>query len=241
MGMDATSGWAAVTPHRLDANWRAIVAELDTPARSKVERVLMTLRLPESTARTLVATPALRRAWFVAMGVALLFGLGAADTSKPGASLLLLLAVAPMVPVVGVTLAYGPGSDPAYEATIATPMSGLRLVLVRSCAVVACSIGACGLATLLLRDKSWMSVAWLVPSFALPALCLALSTYMPPRRAAVTIGVLWLVPISVVNRNVSDELVVFRAWGQLAIAAVGVAAVCVVVTRRDSFERLVIA
>src|SRR5689334_6258340 len=175
--MDATSGRVEVTPQRLDANWRAIVAELDAPARSRLERVLLVLRMPESTARTLVATPALRRAWFVATGVALLFGLGAADSTKPGASLLMLLALAPMVPVVGVALAYGPGSDPAYEATIATPTSGLRLVLVRSTAVVGCSIAAAGLATVLLRDKTWMSIAWLVPALALPAVCLALSTY----------------------------------------------------------------
>ena len=239
--MDATSGWATVTPQRLDANWRAIVAELDAPARSKIERVLLMLRMPESIARTLVATPALRRAWFVATGVALLFGLGAADTSKPGASLLMLLALAPMVPVVGVTLAYGPGSDPAHEVTVATPMSGLRLVLLRSTAVVACSIGAAGIATLLLRDKTWMSVAWLVPSLALPAVCLALSTYVAPRRAAVLVGVLWLVPLSVINRNVTDELVVFRQWGQLALSVLAIGAAAIVSVRREAFDRLVTA
>ena len=237
--MDATSGWATVTPQRLDSNWRAIVAELDAPARSKLERVLLMVRMPESTARTLVATPALRRAWFVATGVALLFGLGAADTSKPGASLLMLLALAPMVPVVGVTLAYGPGSDPAHEVTLATPMSGLRLVLLRSTAVVACSIAAAGIATLLLRDKTWMSIAWLVPSLALPAVCLALSTFMAPRRAAVLVGVLWLVPLSVINRNVTDELVVFRQWGQLALVVLGIVAAAMVSVRREAFDRLV--
>lgn len=237
--MDATSGWATVTPQRLDANWRGIVAELDAPARSKVERVLLAVRMPEPIARTLVATPALRRAWFVATGVALLFGLGAADTSKPGASLMMLLALAPMVPVVGVTLAYGPGSDPAHEVTLATPMSGLRLVLLRSTAVVACSMAAAGIATLLLRDKTWMSIAWLVPSLALPAVCLALSTYVAPRRAAVLVAVLWLVPLSVVNRNVTDELVVFRQWGQLALAGLAVGAAAVVSVRRETFDRLV--
>jgi len=237
--MDATSGWATVTPQRLDANWRAIVAELDAPARSNIERVLLALRMPEPIARTLVATPALRRAWFVATGVALLFGLGAADTSKPGASLLMLLALAPMVPVVGVTLAYGPGSDPAHEVTVATPMSGLRLVLLRSTAVVACSMGAAGIATLLLREKTLMSIAWLIPSLALPAVCLALSTYMAPRRAAVLIGVLWLVPLSVVNRNVTDELVVFRQWGQLVLAVLAIGAAAVVSIRREAFDRLV--
>ena len=238
--MDATSGWATVTPQRLDANWRAIVAELDAPARSKLERVLLMLRMPEPIARTLVATPALRRAWFVATGVAMLFGLGAADTSKPGASLLMLLALAPMVPVVGVTLAYGPGSDPAHEVTVATPMSGLRLVLLRSSAVVACSIGAAGIATLLLRDKTWMSIAWLIPSLALPAGCLALSTYVAPRRAAVLVGLLWLLPLNVINRNVTDELVVFRQWGQLALVVLAAAAAVTVSVRREAFDRLVL-
>jgi hypothetical protein len=237
--MDASAGFAGVPAQRLDANWRAIVAELDAPARSRLERVLLALRMPEATARTLVATPALRRAWFVATGVALLFGLGAADTSKPGASLLLLLALAPLVPVVGVTLAYGPGSDPAHEATIATPMSGLHLVLLRSSAVVACSIGAAGIATLLLRDKSWMSIAWLVPSLALPALCLALSTFATPRRAAVMVGILWLVPLSVINRNVSDELVLFREWGQVSLAVLTIASGITVSARREVFDRLV--
>ena len=238
--MDATSGWATVTPQRLDANWRAITAELDAPARSKLERVLLVLRMPEPIARTLVATPALRRAWFVATGVAMLFGLGAADTSKPGASLLMLLALAPMVPVVGVTLAYGPGSDPAHEVTVATPMSGLRLVLLRSSAVVACSIGAAGIATLLLRDKTWMSIAWLIPSLALPAVCLALSTYVAPRRAAVLVGLLWLLPLNVINRNVADELVVFRQWGQLALVALAAAAAMTISVRREAFDRLVL-
>ena len=238
--MDATSGWATVTPQRLDANWRAITAELDAPARSKLERVLLILRMPEPIARTLVATPALRRAWFVATGVALLFGLGAADTSKPGASLLMLLALAPMVPVVGVTLAYGPGSDPAHEVTVATPMSGLRLVLLRSAAVVACSIGAAGIATLLLRDKTWMSIAWLIPSLALPAVCLALSTYVAPRRAAVIVGLLWLLPLNVINRNVADELVVFRQWGQLALVVLAIAAAVTISVRREAFDRLVL-
>jgi hypothetical protein len=101
-------------------------------------------------------------------------------------------------------------------------------------------MGAAGIATLLLRDKTWMSIAWLVPSLALPAVCLALSTYVAPRRAAVLVAVFWLVPLSVVNRNVTDELVVFRQWGQLALAALAVGAAVVVSVRRETFDRLVL-
>ena len=83
-----------------------------------------------------------------------------------------------------------------------------------------------------------MSIAWLVPSLSLPALCLALSTYMAPRRAAVVVGVVWLVPLSVINRNVSDELVVFRLWGQLALVVLAIVAAVTVSVRRDAFDRL---
>ena len=119
-------------------------------------------------------------------------------------------------------------------------MSGLRLVLLRSTAVVACSMAAAGHRHAAVADKTWMSIAWLVPSLALPAVCLALSTYMAPRRAAVLIGVLWLVPLSVINRNVTDELVVFRLWGQVALGLVAVAAAAMIALRRDVFDRMVV-
>jgi hypothetical protein len=235
------SGWTTITAQRLDANWRAIAGELDAPARSRVERVLLACRLPEPVVRLLVATPSLRRAWFVATGVALFFGLSAADARKPDASLLLFLALAPLVAMVGVALAYGPGSDPTYEVALATPISGLRLVLTRTAAVVGCAMAVTGFATLLLRDKTWMSIAWLIPALALPLICLAVGTFIPLRRAATILTVVWLVPLGINNRNVNDPLVVFHVAGQCAIALAGAAAAMVVYARRHSFDRMVAA
>jgi hypothetical protein len=56
----------------------------------------------------------------------------------------------------------------------------------------------------------------------------------------VLVAVFWLVPLSVVNRNVTDELVVFRQWGQLALAALAVGAAVVMAVRRETFDRLVL-
>jgi hypothetical protein len=56
----------------------------------------------------------------------------------------------------------------------------------------------------------------------------------------VHIGGLWLVPLSVINRNVTDELVVFRQWGQLALAVLAVGAAAIVSARREAFDRLVL-
>lgn len=227
-----------VSAQRLDANWKAITAELDAPRRSRLERMLLALRTPEPIARLLVATPALRRAWFIATGVALFFGLTAADTEKPDASLWPLLVLAPLVPVLGVALAYGPAADPAHEASLATPMSGLRVVLTRTAAVVAGAIAMALVATVLLREKSWLSIGWLGPALALPLVTLALSTLIALRRAAFSVTCVWLIGLAVLRRELSDELAPFRPAGQLAILAVGVAAAVIVVARRESFERL---
>jgi hypothetical protein len=85
-----------------------------------------------------------------------------------------------------------------------------------------------------------MSIAWLIPSLALPAVCLALSTYVAPRRSAVLVGLLWLLPLNMINRNVTDELVVFRQWGQLALAVLAAAAGVTISVRREAFDRLVL-
>ena len=47
------------------------------------------------------------------------------------------LALAPLLPMVGVALAYGPTADPAYEIAAATPYSGVRLLALRTAFVVA--------------------------------------------------------------------------------------------------------
>ena len=116
---------------RLDANWRAITAELDAPRPSSLERVLGRVGVPGHVSRVIVATPALRRAWYLALAVAVLVGLGATNPGDRG-SLFTLLALAPTLPVLGVALAYGPAADPMYEAQLATPMRGLRLVAIRA-------------------------------------------------------------------------------------------------------------
>ena len=58
-----------IDEERLARNWRAITIELDAPRPSRTERILRTLRVPPHVTRLAVATPALRRSWFVAVGL----------------------------------------------------------------------------------------------------------------------------------------------------------------------------
>jgi hypothetical protein len=222
---------------RLDANWRAITAELDAPKPSILERLLDRIWVPGHVTRVIVATPALRRAWYLALGVAVLVGLGAAN---PGdrSSLFTLLALAPTLPVLGVALAYGPAADPMYEAQLATPMRGLRLVAIRAVTVLCVAVVVLGVPSLLSPVARPMAFAWLLPAVALTSGSLALMTWIPPRRAAALVAVIWFVGVVVIEGVGSTELTAFGAVGQVAALLVAVAAAGIVFTRRSSFDRM---
>lgn len=226
----------AVAPARLERNFLLVEAELDAPRRRLPERLLVRVGMPVDVARLMGATPALRRSWIIAVTVALLFGLSAADPDRPGSSVLLFLALAPLVPVAGVALAYGRGVDPAYEVTITTPIDGFRLLLVRSAAVLLASVGLAGSASLLLAGESPLVAAWLVPALSLTAVCLALSSWLAPRVAGGVVAGIWLALVVAAARPADDDLALFRAGGQLALAVVGAVAVAVLVARRGAFD-----
>jgi len=227
-----------VDDERLARNWRGITAALDAPEPSRAERVLVALRVPPTFARLAVSTPALRRAWLVASGLAILFGLAAADPARPRESLFTFLVLAPLVPVVGVALSYGPGSDPAYEVTLSTPRSGLRLALVRTCTVTATSCAVLALASVLLPGRGAVAFAWLVPALALAAICLAVTTFVTPRTAAAVVAAAWLVTAGVVDRNATDALALFGGPATGTLLLLGLTAGVVLVVRRDRFATM---
>ena len=227
-----------VDPARLEANWQAITAELDAPCPGRLERVLRRVGIAEPTARLMAATPALRRAWFVATGLALVFALTASGRGDVADRYGLFLTIAPLVPTVGVALAYGPGSDPAHEVTVATPMSGLQLVLTRATAVFACSLPIVAATGVALPGSSWYAAAWLIPALAATAACVTLTTFTSPKRAALAVVAAWLLTMAVVNARTGDVLVAFGLVGQLVAGAVAVAGFAAVVARRGRFDVL---
>jgi hypothetical protein len=227
-----------VDPARLDRNWRAITIELDAPRPGRVERLLRFFGLPAHVTRLVVATPALRRAWFLATGLAMLIGLIAAESERPAENLFTLLLIAPLVPVLGVSMAYGTEADPAHEMGVATPMRGLRLILTRAAVVLGFSTFWLAIAAALAPGSSPTDFAWLVPSVGLTLATVALMTVVAPRRAAVVAGVGWVVGVLLVRAAATDPLAAFSIVGQLAMAAVGALALVVAVRRRDRFDLL---
>ena len=101
--------------------------------------------IADTTGRLLTAPPVLRRSWLAAVVFLLLATVGVVHTagSPP-----LFLALAPLLPLAGVALSYGPALDPTYEMAVVAPLHGFRLLMIRTLAVLAAGLGLNGLATL---------------------------------------------------------------------------------------------
>ena len=228
-------------PDRLAAVWEAVVDRVDSPRPRVFERFLVMVGVPEHLARLLGATPSLTVPWLVAVAGVLGFGLAMAWNS-PGESLLdaraglfVFLLVAPLVPLAGVAVAFGPVVDPAYEVAVATPFHGFRLLLIRTVAVVATSLVMALVAALALPGAGLMAAAWIVPGLALAGVALALSTFVAPLIAGALSSTVWIVGVSLAEAG-PNTLVAFGWVGQLIAAAVLSAAVLLVMLRRDAFE-----
>ena len=224
---------------RLAINLDVIMGEISAPARSRFERVLLALRIPEPTARLVAATPALRWAWCAAVGVVLLLAASAGGEQwQHGDQLAVFLALAPLVPVVGVAMAYGPIADRAHEVAVAAPLSGLRLLLLRAVTVVSAAAGLSLLTVLTSPTHGWLQVAWLLPALATTGAALALTPRVGVRAASISVAIAWLAIVVTVGQLAHDATAPYRAIGQLAALCVVVATTIVLCLDRRRLDRL---
>ncbi|MGV9556604.1 zf-HC2 domain-containing protein [Streptomyces sp. NPDC003401] len=223
-----------VDPVALDAGWERLDAELDAPRRGPVERLLVRLGAADHTARLLTATPVLRRSWLLAVMFLLATTVLAVHlVDRPG----LFLALAPLLPLGGVALSYGPALDPSYEMALVAPMHGFRLLMIRTVAVLFAGLAFNGLATLALPGYGLLALAWLLPALALTATGLALTPRLGPVLAPALVGGAWLTLLVVVPSQAhSTTLVPFTAAGQSAAAAVAALATVLLYQTRDRFD-----
>ncbi len=240
-GCRQTVGTLFDDPDRLAVAWGAVVDRVDTPKPRVFERFLVLVGVPEYLARLLGATPSLTVPWLLAVVAVLGFGLSMAWASAGGtpmeaqAGLLVFLVLAPLVPLAGVAVVFGPVVDPAHEIAVASPFHGFRLLLVRTVAVVTASFVVALPLALLLPDAGWMAVAWILPGLALASVALAASTFVEPLAAVAASSVVWLVGVAAVEAG-PRALVAFSWTGQLVFVVMLVIAVAVLLVRRESFE-----
>ncbi|MFD5078077.1 zf-HC2 domain-containing protein [Streptomyces sp. NPDC058371] len=201
------------------------------------------------------AGPALRGAW---LGAVVLVALGALALAYAGGfagARPLLLAVAPVVPVAGVALSYGRHADPLYEIVATSPTGGLRLVLMRTAAVLTVSVPLLTAAGLLLPSagprlpQAPATAAWLLPGLALTLAALALSGYLGCRTASLVVGGGWVLALAAPVLTATGPGLTARLTEQLSRYLTGAppqgawaaaAALCALLlaARRTAYDRL---
>jgi predicted anti-sigma-YlaC factor YlaD len=213
-------------PARTDATWHAVVGALDAPRPTLAERALRAAGVREDRARLLAATPSLRTSWLLSVLVVMTFAVLA---GQAGGGDVFFLLVAPLVPVAGVAAAFGPGVDAAYELAVAAPYGGVRLLLLRTVAVLAFSLAVLGAAGVAVPGLT--GAEWLLPALGLSAATLALSTRATPAVAAGAVAFCWI------------GYALLPGWdpaggrAQAACALLLVLGVAVLATGPDSLER----
>lgn len=177
--------------------WDAVRDELEVSPVSRLERLLTRLGLPPGDAMLVAAAPALRGSWICAVALAVAFAVGGAVSARTG-SAGAFLTLAPLVPVVGVAVAFGPEAGPALEQESSAPYPLVRLILLRSAAVLLAALPVVILGQLVFpQHVAWL---WLLPALGFTATVLGLSSWFGPWRPAVAIVLLWVVATAVAAR-----------------------------------------
>lgn len=218
----------------LERIWTGVAAEIHAPRPGLVERLIIRAGVPDHVARLLAATPSLRASWIAAVAIALGFAVGAAHVGRGG--LLLFLILAPLLPVAGVAVAYGPGMDPTYEVGLTAPMRSFRLLFIRAVAVLSITTILAGIAALFLPRLDWTVVAWLLPSLALTLTSLALATVTAPLVATGSVAAAWIALTTLWLAAAHDDLAAFHGPSQTAFALLAIGSAVVIAARNQRFE-----
>ncbi|MDQ0775693.1 hypothetical protein QF026_004159 [Streptomyces aurantiacus] len=225
-------------PVSLDEGWERLDAELDAPRAGFLESVLVRLGVADHTARLLAATPVLRLSWLGAVVAVLAMTVVATGSMRTSGTPTLFLALAPLLPLAGVALSYGPVLDPTYEMAVVSPMHGFRLLLIRTVPVLATALVLNGLATFALPSYGLRALAWLLPALALTATGLALMPRLGPVLAPGLVGGVWVAVLVVAGQTTegTGTLAPYTVPGQGVAAVVAVLAAGFFYLRRDRFD-----
>ncbi len=224
--------------------WAGIIDVLDQPRRGYVERAMAALGVPGHVARLVAATPALRWSWLAAIAAVLGFVVLVAETTSGAGPEVTFLVLAPLVPLAGIAVAYGPGADPLSEIAAAAPFPAFRLFCLRAAAVLVTSLTLLALAAPFV-DAGILAAAWVLPALAVVSVAMALATWLPAPSAAAAAGLTWLVTVATVTgatlrmtsaTRLDAVLGTFAPPGQLVAVTVLLVALFVLVRRAPGLE-----
>jgi hypothetical protein len=199
--------------------WDRTRDSIEVPRPSVLERLLRGAGLPAHEARLVAVASAFRGVWLVGVAAVLAFAAFAAAVGH-ARGLWLFLAVAPVVPCLVVASSYDPWMDTAFEPELVTPYPALRLILLRTIAVLALALPTVLIFGLVVPGET--AFAWLLPAVGFVAVVLAASTWVSPLRSAVVVSSGWLAVVWLLaaRSRSPDDMVQARVQaGFLVLAA----------------------
>ncbi len=217
------------------AVWDRTRDAVEVPRPSVFERLLRGAGLPAQEARLVAVASAFRGVWLTGVVAVLAFATLAAAVGH-ARGMWVFLSVAPIVPCLVVASSYDPWMDPALEPELVTPYPMLRLILLRTIAVLALALPAVLLAGLFIPTE--VPFAWLLPAVGFVAVVLAASTWFSPLRSAVAVSSLWLAVIWLLAFRISSPDVVLQARAQAAFLALAAASFSIFLVRRRRLHQL---
>jgi hypothetical protein len=219
----------------LAAVWDRTRDAVEVPRPSAFERLIRAAGLPAHEARLVALASAFRGVWLVGVAAVLAFAALAAMIGHAN-GLWLFLAVAPLAPCVVVAFSYDRRWDPALEPEMVTPYPALRLVLLRTIAVLAFALPAVLLLGLVVPSE--VPFAWLLPAVGFVAVVLAASTWVSPLNAAMVVSVAWLVAIWLLATGSATPAAVLQTRTQVAFLVLAAASFGIFLVRRRHLRQL---
>jgi hypothetical protein len=219
----------------LAAVWDRTRDAIEVPRPSVFERLLRAAGLPAHEARLVAVASAFRGVWLAGVAAVLAFAALAAALGH-ARGVWLFLAVAPVVPCLVVASSYDPWMDPALEPELVTPYPALRLVLLRTIAVLALALPAVLLAGLVIPEDA--PFGWLLPAAGFVAVVLAASTWVSPLRAAIAVSCAWLGLVSLLATRSGSPDAIIRGRAQAGFLVLAAASFVIFILRRRRLRQL---
>lgn len=217
---------AAVAPHAdaalLARAWTDVVDALDRPRVSWFERALIGLGLSAPAARLATGASAARRAWVVGCVLVAAFAILARDTQHQAIGVW-FLTMAPLAPLTGVALAYGPGAFPMHDVVAAAPYPRLRLILLRCLPVLPMTALLLVVGGLVLPHTA-QAALWLLPGLALAALSLTAEPFLGAVRSIAGLAAVWVGYVVAARFSTGSALSAFAPGVQLVSLVIVLAA-----------------
>ena len=212
--------------------WDRTRDAVEVPRPSVFERLLRGAGLPAHEARLVAVASAFRGVWLTGVAAVLAFAALAAAAGH-ARGVWLFLAVAPVMPCLVVASSYDPWMDPALEPELVTPYPALRLILLRTIAVLALALPAVLLFGLVVPGET--PFAWLLPAVGFVAVVLAASTWVSPLRAAIAVSTVWLAVVWLLAAR--SHARTGAAGGRGGVAGAGLGIMCRMPWRQRHWRR----